>query len=142
MGKEEYIMQLSMLEQQAKEVQQQVMMVNQKINEMNVLKLSLDRINHSTEKEFLAPLGEGVFVKAKLEDKELFVNVGAKTVVKKSIKETEGIIDKQVKQLEDLRKELEKGIEKLNTDLENVVNKARKESEEHHDEETAKKGKK
>jgi prefoldin alpha subunit len=86
MGKEEYIMQLSMLEQQAREIQQQVALVNQKIGELDVLKFSLNKLNTSKEKEFLAPLGEGVFAKAFLEDKELFVNVGSKIIVKKSIK--------------------------------------------------------
>lgn len=129
MGKEEYIMQLSMLEQQAREIQQQVALVNQKIGELDVLKLSLNKLNTSKEKEFLAPLGEGVFAKAVLEDKELFVNVGSKIIVKKSIKDTEGIIDKQRQQLESLRKELEQGIEQLNNELQHIVDKARKEQE-------------
>ncbi len=129
MGKEEYIMQLSMLEQQAREIQQQVGLVNQKIGELDVLKLSLNRLEASKEKEFLAPLGEGIFAKAILEDKELFVNVGSKIIVKKSIKDAEGIIDKQHQQLELLRKELEQGIEQLNNELQHIVNKARKEQE-------------
>lgn len=129
MAKEEYVLQLGMLEQQAREIQQQVALVNQKINELNVLKISLGKLHETNEKEFLAPLGEGVFVKAKLEDKELFVNVGSKIMVKKSIKETESIIDKQNTQLEGLRKELEQGIENLNIELQSIVEKARKEQE-------------
>ncbi len=123
-------MQLSMLEQQAREVQQQIALVNQKINELDLLKISLDKLNHSKEQEFLAPLGEGVFVKAHLQEKELFVNVGSKLVVKKSIKETEQVIDKQISQLEDVRKELEENIENLNKELQHIVDLARKEQAE------------
>ncbi len=130
MGKEEYLMQLSMLEQQAREIQQQVSLVNQKINELSVLKISLEKLHETREKEFLAPLGEGVFVKAKLEEKELFVNVGSKIIVRKSIKDTEAIIDKQQGQLEDVRAELEGNIELLNKELQKIVNKARKEESE------------
>ncbi|GEM_PF-1227345 len=130
MGKEEYLMQLSMLEQQAREIQQQVSLVNQKINELAVLKISLEKLHETQEKEFLAPLGEGVFVKAKLEEKELFVNVGSKVVVRKSIKDTKAIIDKQQGQLEEVRTELEGNIELLNKELQKIVNKARKEESE------------
>lgn len=141
MQKEEYIFQLSALEQQAREIQQQVGLVNQKINELNVLKLSLDKLEKTHEKEFLAPLGEGVFVKARLEEKELFVNVGSKIMVRKSMKETEAILEKQSKQLEGLRKELEQGIENLNNELQHIVDKARKEQESGEDVEMIEEGK-
>ncbi len=125
-------MQLNMLEQQGREIQQQVGLVNQKIGELTVLKLSLNRIHETKEKEFLAPLGEGVFLKAKIEEKELFVNVGSKLVVRKSIKETEDLIERQVKQLESVKNELEEQVEKLNTELQKLVKIIKAEQEQEH----------
>lgn len=129
MKKEEYILQLSMLEQQAREIQQQLGLVNQKIRDMDILKNSIEKIREAKENEFLAPLGEGLFIKSKIEDKELFINVGSKIVVRKSIKEIDVIIEKQVHQLEELRSKMEKETERLNLQLQSIVEQAQQDQQ-------------
>ena len=59
------------------------------------------------EKEILASLGRGVYIKGKIEDnKKLFVEVGAGVVLKKTPFETRNIIEEQIRRFEEARMQL------------------------------------
>lgn len=104
---QEKLFRLSMLEQQARQIEQQLQAIEQQIIEMQLLKMNLDELKRSDNKdEVLASIGGNIFVKTSLQSKELFVDVGAKTVVKKSIDEAKELIDKDISRMTETRNKI------------------------------------
>lgn len=126
-NQEELMYKLSMYEQQIQQMQQQLEAVEQAIVEMNSLVLGLDELIGSKDKEILAPIGRGIFVKTRLVSKDLTVDVGGKNFVKKSIPETKKLIQNQVEKLEEVKKELEGNLEEINNELTTTFMDAQKE---------------
>ena len=116
-NQEELMQKFGMYEQQIQQLQQQLESVEQAIIEMNSLVLGLDELVGSKDKEILAPIGRGIFVKTKLVSEDLTVDVGGKNFVKKSIPETKKLIQTQVEKLEEVKKELEGNLEEINNEL-------------------------
>ena len=118
MENQEYIMKLSMLQEEAKKLEEQMNIVNNQAGEFEILKMSLNNLNHG---EILAGLGKGLYVKSEIKEKELFVSVGAGVVVKKSKDETEKIIDSQLVQMAELKDVLLHEIEKINIQMKFLI---------------------
>jgi prefoldin alpha subunit len=116
-NQEELMYELSMFEQQIRQLQQQLQAVSQAILEIGKLNLGLSDVVGSKDKEILAPLGKGIFAKAKLISEDLIVDIGDGNLVKKSVPDTKKIIEKQIKKLEEVQKELEENIEKINQEV-------------------------
>jgi len=116
-NQEELMQKFGMYEQQIQQLQQQLEAVEQAIVEMSSLVLGLDELIGSKDKEILAPIGRGIFVKTKLVSEDLTVDVGGKNFVKKSIPETKKLIQTQVEKLEEVKKELEGNLEEINNEL-------------------------
>ena len=106
MAKEELLIKLSLLEQQANEQAERIQAVDSQINELESLKLSLKKMEKSKGREMLAPLGRGIFLKTEVKDDKVFVNVGHKTLVKKTFPEAAEIVDTQVREMENLKHQL------------------------------------
>jgi prefoldin alpha subunit len=123
---QELMFKLSMFEQQIQGIQQQLQAVEKAIVEMESLRLGLDEIKGKKDQEIMAPVGKGIFVKAKLLSEDLTVDVGGRNFVKKSIPDTQKIIADQVKKLEDAKKDLEKAMEDINEDLTKTMLEAQK----------------
>ena len=126
-NQEELMYKLQMYEQQIQQLQQQLEAVEQAIVEMTSLVLGLDELVGSKDKEILAPIGRGIFVKTKLISEDLTVDVGGKNFVKKSIPETKKLIQDQVIKLEEVKKELEGNLEDINNELTTTFMNAQKE---------------
>ena len=126
-NQEELMYKLQMYEQQIQQLQQQLEAVEQAIIEMNSLVLGLNELIGSKDKEILAPIGRGIFVKTKLISEDLTVDVGGKNFVKKSIPETKKLIQDQVIKLEEVKKELEGNLEEINNELTTTFMNAQKE---------------
>ncbi len=114
---QELMFKLSIFEQQIKAVQEQLQAVEQAIVEANSLKFGLEDLKQGKEKEVLAGIGKGIFIKTKITQEDLIVDVGGKNFVKKTVKETQELIGEQIKKLEDIRKDLEDRLEEINEEL-------------------------
>jgi len=110
---QELMLKLSMFEQQMQQLQQQLQAVEQAVAEMNSLNLGLDELVGSKDKEILAPIGRGIFAKAKLVSEDLIVDVGSKNFVKKNIPDTKKVINDQIKKLQDVKKGLQDKLEQI-----------------------------
>jgi prefoldin alpha subunit len=111
---QEKLIRLSMLEQDAKQLEQQLVMIEQNIMELQILMASLDDIENAKEKEeMLSQIGKNIFVRTELLSKDLLVNIGAKTIVKKNIPETKRIIEKDISKLSELRERLALEFQKI-----------------------------
>ena len=116
-NQQELIFKLSMYEQQIQQLQQQLQAIDQGIFEMHGLDNGLNELIGSVNKEILAPIGRGVFVKTKLLSEDLTVDIGNKTFVKKSIPEAQELIREQIEKLNDVKKELEYNLEKISEEM-------------------------
>jgi prefoldin alpha subunit len=102
--KEKY-MEYQMLEEQVKSMTGQLQELNNKVLELEYLKLSLGEFANIEEgQEILAPISQGIFVKAKvLDNKTLLVNVGSSVVVPKTMQSTKELLAKQQEEIEEMR---------------------------------------
>lgn len=128
-AQQELMFKLSMFEQQIQQIQQQLQAVEQGVAELTSLNLGLEELVGSEGKEIMAPIGRGIFVKAKLLSEELIVDVGGKNFVKKSIPDAQKIIKEQTKKLEEVKESLSKSMEEINQELTKTVMDAQKQQE-------------
>jgi len=124
---QELMYKFQMYEQQIQQLQQQLEAVEQAIVEMGSLAAGFNELIGSKNKEILAPIGRGIFVKTKLVSEDLTVDVGGKNFVKKTIPETKKLIQNQVEKLEEVKKELESNLEEINNELTTTFMSAQKE---------------
>ena len=95
-SEQELMMKFQMFEQKIQQTQQQMQIVEQALIDLNSINLGLNDLKGAEGKEIMAPLGKGIFVKTKLLSEELTVDVGDRTFVGKSIKETQNMIQEQI----------------------------------------------
>ena len=88
-----------MIEQEANQLQQQMQMIEQHIKDMQELNSGLDELEKFKGKEIRANIGKGIYIPAEITDKNLIVEIGNKTLVKKTIPETKKIIEEQLGKL-------------------------------------------
>jgi len=117
---QELLYNLGVFEQQIQQLQQQLQLIEKNILDLNSLDFGLDEIRGSVGKEILAQLGRGIFAKTKLISEDLIVDIGEKTLVKKTIPETKKLIQEQIKKLEEIKKELQNNLEEINVELTNT----------------------
>jgi prefoldin alpha subunit len=115
---QELMFKFQMFEQQAQQIQQQLQAIEHALVEMNSLNFGLDELVGSKDKEIMAPIGRGIFVKAKLLSEKLTVDIGGKNFVKKSVGDTKKLIEEQIKKLEDVKGDLNENLEMLSKELE------------------------
>ena len=120
-NQQELMFKLSMYEQQIKQIQENMELVEQNIVELSSLTLGLDDLKKKKDSEMLAPIGRGIFVKSRLIDEKLIVDVGGKKFVEKSIDETKEVISGQLKRLEEIKENLNSTLEKINEEITQFV---------------------
>ncbi len=118
---QEHLIQLQMMEQEARQLEQQLQLITQHLEDMEQLKSGLDELEKSENKEILANIGKGIYIPAEIKNKELLVEIGNKNLVKKTIPEAKEIIDEQVKKLIVAKQEILGRVEILQTEMSNVL---------------------
>lgn len=108
-------LEMQLIDQQLKQVHKQLLALEQQINDAKEVLENLDSFSKTkVGSSMLVPVSSGIFVKATLADnKELAVNVGANTIVKKTVPETKELLDKQIMEMQKLRNEMSKQSEQL-----------------------------
>ncbi len=129
MANEEYILRLSMFEQEMNKLQEKMQVIEQQINELQSLQYGLQELDKSNEKEMMANLGKGIFIKTNIIDKNLLVDVGNNTFVNKNIPQTIDIIQKQLKSLDDARNRITDKIQEIQTEAMKLVEQVQKAQE-------------
>lgn len=118
---QEILMKASMLQQQSQELEQQLEFVNKQILELDDFSLSLKHLIGTDEKEMLSSIGKGVYLKTNLADKQLFVEVGAGIVLRKTPQETRKIIDDQIRRFIEMRTQLEAQLSLYHASLSSLI---------------------
>ena len=123
---------IQILEQQIKQIQKNLEILNQQIFELNMISNSLTEIKKTKiGQELLVPLGSGIFIKTELKDNnEILTNVGSDVVVSKTNAETKTFIKSQtefvIEMITKIEQELHLSIskyEELKEDLQELVKK-------------------
>ena len=122
-NQQELLFKLSIFEQHIQQLQQQLAAVNQGISELDSLNLGLGEIVGKEGKEIFAPVGKGIFAKAKLISEDLIIDIGGKNFVKKSVPETQKNLTEQIERLEEVKKELSKNLELVNEEIRKIIEK-------------------
>ena len=123
---QELMFRFQMFEQQIQQLGQQLDAVEQGIIEMTSLNIGLNDLVGGKNKEIMAPVGRGIFAQAKLLSDELLVDIGEGKLVKKSIPDTQKLIEEQVKKLGQAKIELNNAMEQINEELTKTMIEAQK----------------
>jgi prefoldin alpha subunit len=97
---EERGIQLLLLDQELKKIEEHYKLLDQSIVNIELIKANLDEIKGIKEKEVMVNLAEGVMIKANVEKiDKVFVNVGKGIVVEKNIEEAKKFLDKKIDEI-------------------------------------------
>jgi len=124
---DELTQKFQMFEVQIRQIQEQLEAIQVALQDMKIISEDLEEMKGKVGKEILAPIGKGIFAKAKLLSEELIVNVGNGNLVEKTIDETKEIISNQEKRLKDSRENLEKELERINEKITETMKEYEKE---------------
>ena len=125
-NQQEFLIKLSMFEQQARQIEGQVQQVDEQVQGLEVLSINLSELKQGKGKEILAPIGKGIFVRSELKEDKFILGIGSGVFVKKNAEQARAIVEKQVLKLKNLRTELITEISKINEQLDNIINSAQK----------------
>ena len=120
MSEQELNMKFAMFEQQIQAIQQQLQAVEQAILDLTSLNVGMGELVSKKGSEIMAPIGRGIYAKAKLLSEDLLVDIGGKNFVKKSIPETKKLIEEQIKKLREVQKELDAGMRNIEEEVRGV----------------------
>jgi len=120
-NEQEMLYKFSVFEKQAQDLQQQIEAVEKGIVELSSLNLGLDDLIGGTGKEIFAPLGKGIFVKAKLISEDLNVDIGNGNFIQKTIPQTKELIVEQVEKLKKVKEDLNSEIERLSQEINDLL---------------------
>jgi prefoldin alpha subunit len=118
---QEIMIQLQMIEQEVNQLNSQSQLVEQHVSEMQDLKLSLNEIEKSEDKNILVNIGKRIYIPVEIKDKELVVEVGNKTFVKKSIKDTTQTIDEQIEKLVLAKDQITERLQELDAQMDLLI---------------------
>ena len=118
------MMELEELNRHSKDNEERLKIVEQQILELKSFESNLGELESNKNKEVLASLGKGVFIKADLKEEDLFVEVGSGILVKKSLGDSKKIAEHQIKKLLEMKNQLlsenESISERMKTALEKI----------------------
>jgi prefoldin alpha subunit len=117
---QQYYMQFQQLQQHIKQTQHQLEGIEQHMMEAVVAKNGIDELQKAkVGSEMLVPITSGIFVKASLlNNSEVLMNVGGKTVVSKDFKKAKMLLEGQIE-------EMQKAQEKLGNQLQQLIMQAK-----------------
>jgi len=103
---------LQNLEAQMKQIQQQIMAINQQSIELRKVDDDLNEFENVKENsKMFFSLGPGIFAEGSITNKDLLLNVGSNVSVRKSIPETKKLITEQIQELDGLSMQLQQDLQ-------------------------------
>jgi len=118
---QELMIRLQLFDQQAQQLQQQYQAVEQAMIELGQLNFGLDDLKNSKGNEIMAQFGRGIFLRAKVLEEDLLVDVGGKNFVKKNIESTKKLIQEQIKKLQEIKDEIEESLRKISEEMTKMI---------------------
>ncbi|HIE41407.1 MAG TPA: hypothetical protein EYP80_01960 [Candidatus Aenigmarchaeota archaeon] len=117
-NKQERYLKIELLNRECEQLITQINLIETKLSELSILRNSLDKLENS---EGFSQLGEGIFIKSKIINNNLFlVHTGKKLFVEMDKEELKKYLDKKIT-------DFEKVLSKLSEKKENINNEIQKE---------------
>jgi prefoldin alpha subunit len=111
---EQKIMELNMLDSRMKQLEQSINFIDQQIMEQQLTQMSIDEIKKMKNGgEMLLPIGKNVFIKGKIEEHEILVNVGNNIFLRRDEEKAKETIGRQKLQISAIRDEIAREMEKI-----------------------------
>jgi len=112
--KEKIIYELGMIDSKARELEQQVALIDRQLQELRLVQEDIEKLSKEGKREVLMPLSSDILVRGNIADSEnVLVNVGAGVILKKNIKEAKEVIEKHEKKLSGIKEKLLDEINKI-----------------------------
>lgn len=103
---------LQTIDSQIKQLQQQLMNINQQILELKKVDDDLTEFEKVKEQsKMFFSLGPGIFAEGTITNKELMLNVGSNITIRKSVPETKSLITTQISELDSIVEKLQKDMQ-------------------------------
>ncbi len=118
---EQLMLRATLIERHISELRDKLEFVSSQLSELEEFNAGFSSLKDTKDKEMLASLGKGIYIKAKPTDDKLLVNVGAGVIVKKSQEETKGIIEFQIKSFKEARLKLMSELELYESMMAQIV---------------------
>jgi prefoldin alpha subunit len=117
------MVELQMLQQQLDLMQKYSEELDEKTAEFKKTKTSLEELSKvKNGSELLVPMAQGIFAQVKLLDlQNLVVNVGANTLVSKTIPQIVELIEKQIVEVASIKEKIDANTEKLASRLNGIL---------------------
>jgi len=103
---EQLLQEAAALEQYTNQLEQNREYLARQISELEEFSQYLSELIKSTEKSMLASIGKGVYLKSDIIERELFVEVGAGVIVKKTPAQLQSVISGQLVRLRETHSDL------------------------------------
>jgi len=103
-----------LMQQQIVEFENQLAQLESKKLELQIVYEAISEVNKAKGSEMVAPVGPGVFARAKISDDEkLLVNIGANILLEKTPEEAQELVAKQMDEIDNIKKEMENELAKF-----------------------------
>lgn len=113
--------QVQVLYGEAQALEERLMFIDQQLRELETFKNHIKTLEGIQEKEILASLGKGVFVKGTIDKNQFFIDVGAGVIVRKQPADIRTTIEGQIGKLGEMRQQSLAYFIEINRELESVV---------------------
>jgi len=128
MEQNEYLMKISMIQQEAEKLQEKLGMIEQQIQEMTGIQAGIEELKtKKVGEEMLSSMGKGIFIKTELKDKNFIINAGNGVMIKKTAEQTCNILKDQIKKLAEGKEEIGRRMFELESGMQYIISEAQKE---------------
>jgi len=112
--KQQMMLEFNILENQAKQIEQQLILIEQQLVEFQILQQSLEDAKKVKNQKVLSPIGKGIFFESEAKEiKEVYLDIGSGVVIKKDIGKANEIVENQKGKFLDARNELSAELNKI-----------------------------
>jgi len=119
---EEMLIKAQTLQRESQEIESNLKIIGEHIEDLTKFAENLDFLDRNEEKEILASLGRGVYIKSEIKDeKKLFVDVGAGILIKKTPAETKKVIEGQLGKFQEAKIQLKTQLELYASEFRKMV---------------------
>ncbi len=126
---QEKVLRAAKIEAEARQLEDNLSIIDNQLNEIESLKTILDSLIKDQTYEVLSSLGSRVYIKTKIEDRNnIFVDVGAGVIVKKSPKDTLNIAIGQISRLQNAKLQILSKLEEYHLELQEFIDNIKRQS--------------
>lgn len=121
--KQEHIYNAQLLEQESNQLNQQIELLDQNINEITQLKMSISELQSLNKEKILIDIGKKIYLPVNLDEKELIIEIGNDCYVKKSFNDAIKLIDEQLIKIKNAKEMIVQDLNKVQENVDRLIKK-------------------